>query len=104
MSTVFTTETHPLDRGLLGANVGVLLLALAGVVFAKTFGDFAGAAQGAIAVAVVAWMFATPLLAAFGGLRARREGRRRELIVHSALGGLWVSGMTVAMVARTLAG
>ena len=50
----------------------------------------------------MAWLFATPLLAGYGGYRARRGGRKRAFVLHSTLGALWATGMTAAMVLRTI--
>ena len=101
MSTVFTRERSVLDQALLAGN-----LALAGVALGVVGLVFAGGApewlRVPLALSLVVWLFATPLLAGFGGYRARVSGRRNALLLHSVLGSAWAVGMTVAVVMRSL--
>ena len=75
MSNVFAAPRSALDRGLLATNLAVTGLAVTLVTLARAAGAFAGDLQVPIALALVTWLFATPLLTGFGGIRARRAGR-----------------------------
>lgn len=102
MSTVFTAPRSVLDQSLVAANLAVAALALGIAAYSLASGGFEGGLKIPIALAMVTWLFATPLLAGLGGYRARVAGRRRAFLLHSVLGSVWAIGMTAALVLRTL--
>lgn len=98
MSTVFTPPRSSLDQGLLAANLALAGLALGVGMLAAAGRGSTGWLDTPVALALVTWFFATPLLAAIGVYRARAAGRQRMLVLHSVLGTAWAFGMTAALV------
>lgn len=97
MPSVFTAIRAPLDRFLLGANASLALGLGAVVVLAIAGIRPDGWLDAPVAVLLFAWLFATPLLAVFGGLRAHSAGWRRALAAHSVLAGVWAVGMAASL-------
>lgn len=102
MSTVFTPHRSPLDQGILAANLALAGLALGVVALAVTGQGSGGWLHAPIALALVTWFFATPVLAGLGGYRARAAGRPRVMLLHTILGAAWALGMTAALVSPIL--
>ncbi|MFK7986061.1 MAG: hypothetical protein AB8I08_08515 [Sandaracinaceae bacterium] len=95
--TVFTAARAPLDRLLLGANVA-LALSFAAVILSVVVGVRPpGWLDVPVAVILFVWLFATPLLAVLGGLRAHTSGWRRALAAHSVFASAWLVGMVASL-------